>query len=80
MRELISAARNTPIPIESKLFLQFISIIDENNIIFINEFGICCSSRVQYGKSLLGTTQRKQIRSVSFRNYSDCAVFAKQGY
>lgn len=49
-------------------------LVDENKTIFVDEFGINCSMRLSHGRSLVGTTPRKTIRTLRSKNISVCAA------
>jgi len=52
---------------------------DEEKLIFVDEFGVSCSTRVAYGRSLVGPPARKPIRSIRSKNISVCAAVMKSG-
>lgn len=52
---------------------------DENSLIFIDKFGVSCSTRINYGRSIAGTPARKGARAVRSKNYSVCAALMKNG-
>lgn len=62
-----------------EVYCNNFSIMDDNKIIFVDEFGISCSSRTCYGRSMVGSPARKQIRSIRSKNVSVCAALMKSG-
>jgi len=52
---------------------------DENTLVFVDEFGISCSTRVMYGRSMKGVPARKNVRAVRSKNISICAAITKNG-
>lgn len=74
----VPQARNTRRNIECRyLYAQDMILTDENKIIYIDEFGISCSSRKSYGRSLIGTSPIKTVAAVRSRNFSTCAAMIK---
>jgi hypothetical protein len=47
--------------------------------LFLDEFGVSCSMRLAYGRSLCGTSPRKIVRSIRTKNYSVSAAILKSG-
>lgn len=75
---LIPEVRNSHELIENRfIYCSNYILYDENKIIFIDEFGISCSSRVGYGRSFVGTSPRKKVRAIRSRNISVCAAISK---
>ena len=52
--------------------------MDEVTIVFVEEFGISCSTRVKYGRSPKWTTSRKNIRAIRLKNLSASAAVNKK--
>lgn len=52
---------------------------DEEKLIFVDEFGVCCSTRLGYGRSIVGTPARKNVRAIRSKNISVCAAVMKTG-
>lgn len=75
---LVPESRNTSELIELRFsYCSNYLLFDENNLIFVDEFGISCSTRVGYGRSLVGTSPRKEIRALRSKNFSVCAALCK---
>lgn len=55
------------------------SLQDEEKIIFVDEFGVSCSTRVGYGRSIVGSPARKNVRAIRSKNISVCAAIMKGG-
>ena len=78
--ELIPEARNTTGMISGiEVYCSEYMLQDETKIIFIDEFRISCSTLINYGRSLVGTTPRKAVRSIRSKNISVCAAMMKSG-
>lgn len=76
--QLIPESRNTVENLEKRFvyaseFLQ----IDEDKVVFLDEFGASCSIRSNYGRSQIGTTPRKTVRAIRTKNYSISAAVSK---
>lgn len=52
--------------------------MDDSNIVFIDEFGVSCSTRQKFGRSIIGTMGRKQVRAIRSKNFSVCAAICKR--
>lgn len=77
--QLIPEARNTTKTIEKRFeYANFYSAQNEDRIIFLDEFGCSCSIRSNYGRSAIGTTPRKNIRTIRSKNYSVSAAISKR--
>jgi transposase len=77
---LVPEARNTTELIN--LTFSYCSnylLIDENTLIFVDEFGISCSTRIGYGRSIIGTNPKKEVRAIRSKNFSICAAVCKIG-
>jgi len=75
---MIPAARNNEKTLSLRqTFCETYALWDEDCLIFVDEFGISCSTRVKYGRSEKGTTPRKNIRSIRSKNISVSAAIMK---
>jgi transposase len=52
--------------------------LDDSKVVFLDEFGVSCSTRQKFGRSLVGTTPRKQIRAIRSKSFSVCAAVCKK--
>ena len=50
---------------------------NEDKVIFLDEFGISCSTRTAYGRSEVGTTSTKIVRTIRSKNISTSAAMSK---
>jgi len=76
--ELIPAARNNEKTINLRqAYCETYALWDEDSLIFVDEFGISCSTRVKYGRSEKGTTPRKSVRTIRSKNISVSAAIMK---
>lgn len=78
--QLIPERRNLESNIEARFTYanQYLNL-DEDKIIFLDEFGVNCSMRIPYGRSLRGESPRKIVRAIRSRNYSISAAITKNG-
>ena len=77
---LVPEARNTTDMIEKRFtYCADYMLQDENALVFVDEFGISCSTRVMYGRSLIGTPATKNVRAIRSKNISICAAITKNG-
>jgi len=54
--EMVPIARNAEKLIGTRqIYCENYMLLDESKLIFVDEFGISCSTRVKYGRSLVGT-------------------------
>lgn len=76
--QLIPVARNTDSAIEHRYnyCCQYLSFNDEN-VIFLDEFGISTSTRNKYGRSKMNTTPKKVVRTIRSKNQSVLAAVSK---
>lgn len=78
--KLIPEARNGIFNMEIRfLYANEYLCLDENKIIFLDEFGVNCSMRIGYGRSIRGTSPRKTVRTIRSKNYSISAAITKKG-
>lgn len=77
---LVPYMRNVPDNIQSRYeyAINYLSL-DENKVIFLDEFGVSCSMRVRHGRSPVGTPPKKTICSIRSKNYSVAAAITKKG-
>ena len=76
--QLIPEARNTEQNIQKRFeYANIYLALNEQNIIFVDEMGVNCSMRVNYGRSEVGSSPRKIVRSLRSRNYSISAAINK---
>jgi len=54
-------------------------LLNEEKVVFLDEFGVSCSLRVNYGRSQIGSPARKIVSSIRSRNYSVSAAITKLG-
>jgi len=54
-------------------------LLNEEKVVFLDEFGVSCSSRQSYGRSEIGSLARKIVRSIRSKNYSVSAAIVKSG-
>lgn len=76
--QTVPVARNTE-SAKDKRFeycYSFLSLDDER-VVFLDEFGVNCSMRCKYGRSLVGTAPRKIVTTIRSKNYSVCAAIKK---
>lgn len=67
--------RNTENNIEARfVYARQLLELDVTRLIFIDEFGVNCSMRKRYGRSIVGETPKKQVTTVRSRNFSVCAA------
>lgn len=77
--ELVPVARNSENNVNSReIYCERFLRLDESNVVFIDEFGVSCSTRQKYGRSLVGTSPRKQVRAIRSKNFSVCAAICKK--
>ena len=78
--QLVPARRNTENNIKERfIYANNYLALNEDRIVFADEMGMSCSIRSSYGRSLVGTTPRKLVRSIRSKNYSISAAMNKQG-
>jgi len=76
----IPEARNNLKNIENRFaYANNYLLLDEEKTIFVDEMGVSCSLRLNYGRSPVGTPARKVVRSIRSRNHSICAAISKSG-
>jgi hypothetical protein len=54
-------------------------MMDENNVVFVDEFGVDISIRLAYGRSEVGTVAKKIVRSIRSKNFSVSAAISRNG-
>jgi len=52
-------------------------LLNEESVVFLDEFGVSCSSRVRYVRSEISSPARKIVRSIRSKNYLMSAVIVK---
>lgn len=76
--QTVPEPRNTEQTIQSRfIFCNEYLLFDETKIIFLDEFGISCSTRSKYGRSKVNTTPRKGVRAIRSRNFSVIAAISR---
>jgi hypothetical protein len=77
---MVPESRNTPINIYLReIYCSVYLLQDEEKIIYIDEFGISCSTRIGYGRCIVGSPARKNVRAIRSKNISVCAAIMKSG-
>ena len=77
---LVPAARNTTRAIETRyVYAHAYLRLNEEKVLFLDEFGVNCSIRKSYGRSLIGTSPRKEVRSIRSKNMSVSAAITRKG-
>jgi len=78
--QLILVARNTELNINKRYeYASEYFLLNEDRVVFADEMGVNCSSRLSYGRSVAGKTPKKEIRSIQSRNMSISAAMNKVG-
>ena len=78
--QLVPQRRNADSNVENRFeYCSNYLLFDESNIIFLDEFGISCSTRQKYGRSLVNTKPLKQVRTIRSKNISVLAAMNKKG-
>ena len=52
-------------------------MLNEESVVFLDEFGVSSSLRVRYGRSEIGSPATKIVRSIRSKNYSVSAAIVK---
>ena len=77
---LVPSMRNSAENIEARFnYANEYLLLNEEKIIFLDEFGVSCSHRLSYGRSEVGTPAKKVVRSIRSKNFSICAAISKNG-
>lgn len=76
---LIPGLRNTIQNIQKRFeYANFYILQNEEKIVFVDEMGVNCSMRLTHGRSLIGTSPRKQVRSIRSKNFSVGSAISKK--
>lgn len=78
--QLVPEARNTEANIQKRFeYANLFLSLNEQSVIFMDEMGVNCSLRMGYGRSVVGTPARKNVRALRSRNYSVSAAINRDG-